>query len=335
MRARTAASPGPARISASPTNAPSNPSARHATSVAGSPAPDSAITSRSSGTRPRSAVPRSGSTASDRRSRLLTPIRRASLDSARASSRSSCTSTSGSRPSEREMRTRRRRDRAGCSAAMRSTKSAPAARSSGSWRSSTTNSLARTGTGTAARTAARSAREPPNQCGSTSTDTIAAPPAAYARARATTSSLGDARAPAEGERRFASAMTCSPGRRSGGVASRGGAAARAARSSSRRGRSASSASTSARRRSAISPRTPSRAFHPPARAARPSAALTGSPPRAGPAPATWPRGRVHRATIAAGPAGRPPVRVRGCATRARRPRGGPGLVRRPGARPRR
>ena len=47
----------------------------------------------------------------------------------------------------------------------------------GSWRGSTTNSLARTGIETAARTARRSSTEPPNQCGSHSTEIAAAPPA--------------------------------------------------------------------------------------------------------------------------------------------------------------
>ena len=43
---------------------------------------------------------------------------------------------------------------------------------------STTNSLARTGTETAARTARRSSTDPPNQCGSHRTEMAAAPPAA-------------------------------------------------------------------------------------------------------------------------------------------------------------
>ena len=57
-----------------------------------------------------------------------------------------------------------------CRAASSSTASAPAARSSGSCRGSTTNSLASTGTVTAARAVTRSSIEPPNQCGSTSTE---------------------------------------------------------------------------------------------------------------------------------------------------------------------
>ena len=65
----------------------------------------------------------------------------------------------------------------GWSTASSSTRSAPAARSIGSWMSSTTKSLARTGTATAARTARRSSTEPPNQCGSHRTEMAAAPPA--------------------------------------------------------------------------------------------------------------------------------------------------------------
>ena len=47
----------------------------------------------------------------------------------------------------------------------------------GSWRASTTNSLASTGSVVAARARARSSMEPPNQCGSTSTEMTDAPPA--------------------------------------------------------------------------------------------------------------------------------------------------------------
>ena len=46
-----------------------------------------------------------------------------------------------------------------------------------SWRMSTTNSLASTGTETAERIARRSSMEPPNQCGSQRTEMAAAPPA--------------------------------------------------------------------------------------------------------------------------------------------------------------
>ena len=68
------------------------------------------------------------------------------------------------------------------------------------------------GTETAARTARRSPTEPPNQCGSHRTEIAAAPPAAYARARATASSAGTI-APAEGDDRLTSAMRCRPGAR--------------------------------------------------------------------------------------------------------------------------
>ena len=108
--------------------------------------------------------------------------------------------------------TRRARRRAGWRTASSRTRSAPAARRTGSWRSSTTNSLARTGTLTAARTARRSSSEPPNQCGSHRTEIAAAPPAWYARARATMSSPAAAIAPADGEDRLISAMRWRPGR---------------------------------------------------------------------------------------------------------------------------
>ena len=65
----------------------------------------------------------------------------------------------------------------GWSTASSRTASAPAARRRSSWRASTTNSLASTGTVTAARTAVRSSTEPPNQCGSHRTEIAAAPPA--------------------------------------------------------------------------------------------------------------------------------------------------------------
>ena len=176
-KARAAAAGSPARTSASPTRAPSNPSARQRATVRGSRTPDSAITSRSSGTRSRRRPARSTSTSSVRRSRLLSPISRAPLASARSSSRGSWTSTSGSSPTASARSTRRASRRAGWRTASSSTRSAPAARRSGSWTSSTTKSLARTGTATAARTARRSSIEPPNQCGSHSTEIAAAPPA--------------------------------------------------------------------------------------------------------------------------------------------------------------
>ena len=213
MRARrrrtraTAVAGSSARIRASPISAASNPSARQPDTVAGSRTPDSAIAIRSSGIRSRRRAARSGSTASVRRSRLLRPMTRASVASATSSSRSSCASTSDSRPRSRASRTRAERRGPRCSDARSSTRSAPAARTSESWRRSTTNSFARTGTETAARTRSRSTSEPPNQCGSHSTEIAVAPPAAYARARRMGSSDASAIRPAEGELRLTSAMT--------------------------------------------------------------------------------------------------------------------------------
>ena len=155
------------RTSASPTSAASKPTARQPAIVAASRTPDSATTIRSSGTSARSRTARSVSTSSVRRSRLLIPISRAFVASARSSSRSSWASTSGSSPISRARSTSAARARvAGWRTASSRTTSAPAARRCGSWIGSTTNSFARTGMLTAARTARRSSTEPPNQCGS-------------------------------------------------------------------------------------------------------------------------------------------------------------------------
>ncbi len=75
------------RTRASPTSAASKPRARQRATVAGSRTPDSAMTRRSSGTSSRSRAARSRSTSSVRRSRLLRPMTRAALSSARSSSR--------------------------------------------------------------------------------------------------------------------------------------------------------------------------------------------------------------------------------------------------------
>ena len=91
---------------------------------------------------------------------------------------------------------------------------------------------------TAARTARRSSTDPPNQCGSHRTLIAAAPPASYARARATMSSSAAAISPADGERRLISAMTWRPGR---GEAVAGSAAGRASRPRSPGGRRGSGA----------------------------------------------------------------------------------------------
>ncbi len=205
--ARTAAAGSAERTRASPTSAASNPTARHAATVAASRTPDSPTTSRSSGTSARRRTARSVSTSRVRRSRLFKPMIRARVASARSSSFSSWASTSGSSPISSARSTRRASRFAGWRTARRSTRSAPAARRWGSWIGSTTNSLARTGIETAARTARRSSIEPPNQCGSHRTEIATAPPASYARARATMSSSRSAMSPADGERRLISAMT--------------------------------------------------------------------------------------------------------------------------------
>ena len=176
--ARAAAAGSGERISASPTSAASKPVARQREMVAVSRTPDSAITRRSPGTRSRSRTARSGSTSSVRRSRLLMPISRAPLARALSISRASCASTSGSRPRSRACATSLARRFAGWRTARRRTRSAPAARRRSSCRGSTTNSLARTGTETAARTARRSSTDPPNQWGSQRTEMADAPPAA-------------------------------------------------------------------------------------------------------------------------------------------------------------
>ena len=232
--ARAAAAGSAARTSASPTSAPSKPSARQRATVAASRTPDSAMTSRSSGTDARRREARSTSTSSVRRSRLLSPIRRAPDASAASSSLSSWTSTSGSRPISSARSTSSASRSASWSTASSSTMSAPAARSIGSWMSSTTKSLARTGMATAARTARRSSTDPPNQCGSHSTEMADAPPASYARARATMSSPSLAIRPADGDARLISAMRWRPGAASRSAIGLGRVDASAASTSDRR-----------------------------------------------------------------------------------------------------
>ena len=278
---RAAAAGSAERISASPTSAASKPVARQRATVAGSRTPDSAIASRSPGTRSRSRTARSGSTSSVRRSRLLIPISRAPLARAASISRASCASTSGSRPRSRACATSLARRFAGWSTARRSTRSAPAARRRSSCRGSTMNSLARTGTETAARTARRSSMDPPNQWGSHRTEIAAAPPAAYARARATASSPA-AMEPADGDERLTSAMRWRPGAARASAIGRGSAAAATARARPARPMASSSGTTSARRRAAMSwttVMTSSRAGSPRRRPCARPAARAAAPPR--------------------------------------------------------
>ncbi len=252
---RTAAAGSAARINASPTSAPSNPRARQRATVDGSRTPDSAMTMRSSGTSGRRRSARSTSTSRVRRSRLLIPITRASDSSASSSSRRSWASTRGSRPRLIAAETSSRRRRlVGCRTTRMSTASAPAARSESNCLGSTTNSFASTGTLTAARTRRTSSTDPPNQCGSQSTEIAAAPPAAYARACATMSSRSFAICPAEGDERLTSAIRCRPGEVKGTMKDRGSGPP-AAPTFVPAGLAANSAARSSRRRAAISSTT--------------------------------------------------------------------------------
>src|SRR5882757_1049034 len=93
-------------------------------------------------------------------------------------------------------------------------------------------SLRSTGTDTSARTASRSASEPPKRRCSVSTLIAAAPPAAYSAASLAGSGMS-ASAPLLGLRRFTSAMIDTPSARKPGSGSRaGGASATRDRSSS-------------------------------------------------------------------------------------------------------
>ena len=129
---------------------------------------------------------------------LAAPARRAPRRAARARS-----------PAPGRRATRAASAGGGRRAAGRGRRRRPGGSAAGS--ASTTNSLARTGIDTAARTARRSSTDPPNQWGSHRTEIAAAPPASYARARATMSSSCCAISPADGERRLISAMRWSPG----------------------------------------------------------------------------------------------------------------------------
>ena len=117
------------------------------------------------------------STSSVLRLRALTPMTLAPASTARATSSTSCTSTSAVIPREW---TRSMSDVSTvCSraATMSRTRSAPCARASQTWYGVTMKSLRSTGMSTLARTASRSASEPPNRRCSVSTLMTAAPPA--------------------------------------------------------------------------------------------------------------------------------------------------------------
>src|SRR4051794_27838770 len=115
-------------------------------------------------------------------------------------------------------------------------------------------SLQSTGTSTTARTAARSACEPPNRRRSVSTLMTRAPPAAYWTASSAGSGIA-ARSPLDGLRRFTSAITPTPGARSAARALRAGRASRAAAFTSASGRWASRTARSSRTPATISSST--------------------------------------------------------------------------------
>src|SRR6185437_10694381 len=142
----------------SPTSTASAPEAAYASRSRGPRTPDSATLTIPSGIRPaiRPKIPRS--TFSVARLRALTPMTVAPASSARSSSGSVCTSTSGSMPIETVRSTSETSALCSSAATISSTTSAPCARASHSWYELTTKSLRSTGTWTARRTASRSSR---------------------------------------------------------------------------------------------------------------------------------------------------------------------------------
>ncbi|OLT22246.1 hypothetical protein BJF78_07510 [Pseudonocardia sp. CNS-139] len=118
------------------------------------------------------------STSSVWRLRALTPTSLAPASSARSASSSVCTSTSAVMPSDSTRSSSASSTFCSSAATISSTRSAPNARASCTWYGLTTKSLRSTGTSTAARTAARSASEPPKRRCSVSTLITRAPPSA-------------------------------------------------------------------------------------------------------------------------------------------------------------
>src|SRR3954468_12970628 len=115
-------------------------------------------------------------------------------------------------------------------------------------------SLQRTGTSTTARTASRSACEPPKRRRSVRTLITRAPPAAYCAASSAGSGMA-ARSPFDGLRRFTSAITPTPGARKAASASRAGRASSAAAFTSASGSSDSRTARSSRTPATISSST--------------------------------------------------------------------------------
>ena len=112
------------------------------------------------------------------RLRALTPTTPAPASSARSASSSVCTSTSAVMPSDSTRSSNASSAFCSSAATISSTRSAPNARASCTWYGLTMKSLRRIGTSTAARTAARSASDPPNRRSSVRTLMTRAPPPA-------------------------------------------------------------------------------------------------------------------------------------------------------------
>ena len=125
--------------------------------------------------RARSARRSTGSTSRVCRLRAFTPITVAPASSARSASSSVCTSTSAVMPSDSTRSSSESSTFCSSAATISSTRSAPCARASCTWYGLTMKSLRSTGTSTAARTASRSASEPPNRRSSVSTLITRAP----------------------------------------------------------------------------------------------------------------------------------------------------------------
>src|SRR6478735_8372689 len=201
---------------------------------------------------PVSAAKTERSTSSVLRLRTLTPMIRASAATARSISSAVWVSTSTFMPSSRLRAVNSRSWASESEATISRIRSAPCARASQIWYSSTMKSLRSSGMSTAARTASRSAREPPKRRSSVRTLITAAPPSAYCAARDAGSAMS-ASWPLDGLRRLTSAITLSWSRLlevppRAAQASRAGAAAAA--------RSFSSASVTKRWRACISSLTP-------------------------------------------------------------------------------
>ena len=304
-------------------SAASKPRARQRRSSAGSRTPDSAMTMRSSGMLVRSISAVVVSTTRVRRSRLLTPMRRASVVSAASSSRASWTSTSGSRPRSRARRTRRASRAAGWSRGQQQHRVRACRPQDGQLPRIDHEFLGQDrdrGGGTRGDQIVDGAPEPvgldQHRDHRRAARGVGACP------------IGDIHAvprrvtPADGERRLISAMTWRPGRARRSATGRGSGAAAAARPSSRSVVPASSTLRSARRRSAISWSTD----RPRARRTGRSTVVLTAAPRSGrgstPAPGVGPAGPLRRRSgWSRWPARRPGGWCpRGPRRRARRPR---------------